>query len=399
MHDTARPDARTPRARAPAAATLALVLAACGGAGTPPPAPSAETDAPDHVARPSSLDARADAAAEALLARFWDGTAADFSHASPASGEAAGYWISALTVEALVDAAERTGERRYLDVVRAFVDAQDRRGWLRDWFDDEAWMAVALLRAHDATGDRALLDRAVALVDDVFRFAPDATCCGAAPGGLWWDRRHTQKATASNAVPVIAAARLYERTGDARWLAHARDAYRWWYDHMVDARGQVMDHVRPSGEQVWWRFSYDGGALIGAALALHRATGEAGYVADARRLAGFLVSAQTRATPVGAVLYDGPTCDGDCDAFKGITHRHLAALAAVAPDVPGLAALLAADGEAAWAIARDPATGTFGVDWGAPAGAVTSLAAQVSAVTVLEVEAARAGARGEANAR
>jgi predicted alpha-1,6-mannanase (GH76 family) len=301
-------------------------------------------------------------------------------------------------VETLVDAAERTGEARYLELVRAFLDAQDRRGWTRDWFDDEAWMAVALLRAHDATHDGAYLDRAAALVDDIFRSAPDGSCCGTDAGGLWWDRQHTQKATASNAVPVIAAARLFERTGDARWLDHARDSYRFWLDHMVDGNGQVVDHVLTSGERVWWRFSYDGGALLGAALALHHATGEASYLADARRLAAFLISAQTRPTAAGAVLFDGASCNGDCDAFKGITHRYLAALAAAAPDVPGLDALLADDAEAAWSIARDPATDTFGTDWGAPAGPWTSLAAQTSAAIVLELEAARSRARPQGTA-
>jgi predicted alpha-1,6-mannanase (GH76 family) len=392
MHDAARSHSRPPPARAAAVLALALVagcaLPACGAAGRAVATDLGETDA----ARAAALRLRADAATDTLLARFWDAGAADFAFASPSDGEVAGYWVSANALETLVDAAERTGEARYLDVVRAFVAAQDRRGWTREWFDDEAWMAVALLRAHEATGDGTYLDRAAALVDDVFRSAPDGSCCGDTPGGLWWDRPHSQKATASNAVPVIAAARLFERTGDRRWLAAARGAYAFWRDHMVADDGQVVDHVLPSGERVWWRFSYDGGALLGAALSLHRATGEAAYLDDARRLAVFLVAAQTRPTPAGAVLFDGASCDGDCDAFKGIAHRYLAALAEVA-DVPGLPALLAADAEAAWSVARDPASGLFGVDWGAPAGSRASLAAQTSAVTALGVEATRAATR------
>jgi predicted alpha-1,6-mannanase (GH76 family) len=133
--------------------------------------------------------------------------------------------------------------------------------------------------------------------------------------------------------------------------------------------------------------AYDGGAMVGAALALHRATGEPAYLADARRLAAFLVAEQTRPTPFGNVLFDGATCSGDCDQFKGIAHRYLAALAGAEPELPGLAALLHADADAVWSLARDPATGTFGVDWGAPPGARTSLAAQTSAATVLNLAA------------
>jgi hypothetical protein len=102
-----------------------------------------------------------------------------------------------------------------------------------------------------------------------------------------------------------------------------------------------------------------------------------------------VLAAQTRPTSSGPVLYDGASCSGDCDAFKGIAHRHLAALAAADGD-PALAALLGADASAAWSVARDPGSGTFGVDWGASPGSPVSLGAQVSAATALEVEAARA---------
>jgi predicted alpha-1,6-mannanase (GH76 family) len=392
MRPEARPPRRPTRARVlvgAVAAGLILALAACSAPGARAPAAPAV-----DAARLGALHARADAASGALLARFWDGTSADFAAASPSNGQAGGYWISALAVETLADAAERTGDPRYLDAVRAFVTAQDGRGWLRDWFDDEAWMAVALLRAHDVSGDQGFLDRAATLVDDIARSAPDASCCGVAPGGLWWDRPHTQKATAANAVPVIAAARLYERTGDGRWITFARDTYAYWRSNMVDAStGQVLDHVLPTGEQVWWRFTYDGGALAGAALALHHATGEAAFLDDARRFAGFLLAAETRPTPYGPVLFDGASCDGDCDAFKGIAHRYLADLASADPAVPGLDALLSSDGDAVWALARDPGADTFGVDWGAQAGPTSSLGAQASAAAALEVEAARAGPR------
>ena len=377
-----------PRCTGACAALLLALTSACAATIRP---------ATLRAADQRELAARADAATDALLLRFWDAGAADFTHAWPSTGEAAGYWIAANALDVVLDAAERTGARRYLDVVHAFTEAQDRRGWTRDYFDDEAWMAVALLRAYDLTGDAAHLGRAAALVDDIARNAVDRTCCGSEPGGLWWDRAHRQKATASNAVPAIAAARLFERTGEARWLDLARTAYGWWLAHMVDAAtAQVADHVLPGGERVWWRFSYDGGAMIGAALALRRATGDDAYLADARRLAAFLVAEQTRATPFGPVLFDGTGCDGDCDQFKGIAHRYLSALAEVDPEVPGLVALLRADGEAAWALARDPASGTFGVDWGAAPGARTSLAAQASAAMTLNVEAARAAPAGAA---
>jgi predicted alpha-1,6-mannanase (GH76 family) len=404
MPPAARPHLRRPGARRVALAAAAVLAASACARGAAPTS-SAAAGTRDAAA----LGARADAAIAGLLGRYWDGAAADFAGEWPSDGSAAGYWVSAIAVDALLDAAERTGDPAPLDAVRAFALAQDGRGWTRDWFDDEAWMAVALLHAYDVTRDASFLDRATGLVADIAQGAPDDSCCGTAPGlypdllrpaergcggcGLWWDRAHSQKATAANAVTAIAAARLSERTGDGRWLDLARRTYACWSAQMVDpATGQVADHVLPSGERVWWRFSYDGGAMIAAALALARATGDAAYVDDARRYAGFLVAAGTRPTAAGPVLFDGAGCSGDCDAFKGIAHRHLADLAAVAPDVPGLEALLEADAAALWSVARDPGSGLFGVDWGAPAGEPASLASQASAATALGVEAARAAA-------
>ena len=60
-------------------------------------------------------------------------------------------------------------------------------------------------------GDPRYRDRAVQLFDDIMA-AWDETCCGSRPGGLWWDKPHTQKATASNAGAVITAVRLHDFT-------------------------------------------------------------------------------------------------------------------------------------------------------------------------------------------
>jgi predicted alpha-1,6-mannanase (GH76 family) len=195
----------------------------------------------------------------------------------------------------------------------------------------------------------------------------------------------------------MVAAGLYERTGEQRWLALARSTYATWRGLMVSHSGQVADHLLPSGEKVLWSFTYNQGAMIGAALALRSATHDDAYLADARLYAGFVLAAQTRQTPFGPVLFDGPSCSGDCDAFKGIAHRNLSDLAAADGAVSGLAALLSADAEAAWSIARDPSSGTFGVDWGARPASPASLASEVSAAAALEAEAARVGwAAGEA---
>jgi predicted alpha-1,6-mannanase (GH76 family) len=334
---------------------------------------------------------RADAATEALVEHFWSGDArgfvASFDGAAPAE-----YWVSAQALDAVLDGVERTGGRRWADIPRAFIAAQDARGWRRRWFDDEGWMALALIRASDITGDRGALARADALMDDIQANAPDDSCCGTVPGGLWWDRDHTQKATAANAGAVITAAELYLRRHDPSRLAFARKVFDYWFAQMVDPRtGQVADHVDAAGNKVWWRYTYNEGTMIGAAVALYHATGEGAYLDAARRVGAHVLSGQTADSAAGRILTDGASCRGDCEQFKGIAQRYLAALAGADP-AGAWGALVHSDATAIWDLARDPATTTFGVDWAGPPRPAT-ISTQSSATMALDRAARAAGDR------
>jgi predicted alpha-1,6-mannanase (GH76 family) len=382
---------RPARATARALALLGTVAAAtaCGPApsdGTP----GASSGAPPVAATDgATARQRADAALDTLLSRYWRADGSFAQDDSPSSGPTP-YWTSAQALDSVLDGAERNGPQRYADVVSAFYARFDAGGWTSGWFDDEAWMGLAMLRASDVIGDARYLDRAKALAEDIAANAQDGICCGATPGGLWWDRDHTQKATAANAGAALLAARLAERTGEARWLDFAKATYGWWLANMVDASGHVADHVTPSGEKVWWTFTYNEGTMIGAAVALDRATGDARYLADARRMASFVLASETKSTTVGSVLFDGASCSGDCEQFKGIGHRFLAELVKEDPGAPGVAALLAADAAAVWTLARAPDTGAFSVDWAGPTATHATVEAVSSAATALARDAARA---------
>jgi predicted alpha-1,6-mannanase (GH76 family) len=373
---------RAGRASGWRALALALAALACSGPAAAPRAAGRRAAAIPSA--PSEARLRADAAIDALIARFWDGARATFTRTP--GGPAADYWVSAQALDSVLDAVERGRQAGAVVVARAFVAAQDARGWRRDFFDDESWMALALLRAADLTSDPLALRRAEALLDDVEAQAPDATCCGDRPGGLWWDRAHTQKATAANAGAVIAAARMFARTGEARHLAFARSVFAYWMDEMVDSTGRVADHVSPSGEKVWWSFTYNEGTTIGAAVALYRATGDPDYLASARKIGAFMRAHQTVATPAGLVLSDGPACTGDCDQFKGIAHRYLGELAEEDP-AGGWDQLLRAGADAIWDLDRDAGSDTFGVDWAGPP-RPANLATQSSAAMALASAAA-----------
>jgi predicted alpha-1,6-mannanase (GH76 family) len=375
-------------ARSGALAALGLALAVGCGA-----APSSEntSQASSGSASVAELHLRSDAALQRLLLSYWDGTQS-YLVDSPGGHAAPGYWIFAQAFDALLDGVERTGGEHYRGLVETFYEAQNARGWSRTFYDDEDWMTLALLRAHDLTGDAKYLATARSLYADIMG-GWDTSCCGSTPGGIWWDKAHTQKATASNAGPVIAGVRLFERTGDQSYLDFAKKVYAHWTHTMIDpATHQVIDHIARDGALVRYKFTYNEGLVLGASAELYRVTQDATYKDVADQVAKFMLAHEVRSTSVGDVLFDGTNqgCSGDCAQFKGIGFRYLALLQKVAP-APSYLALLASGTEGIWELARDKAAPRFATDWAGPAVDAPALQADSSAAMALSVFALLSG--------
>jgi hypothetical protein len=156
------------------------------------------------------------------------------------------------------------------------------------YYDDNAWVGLALLRQHAITSD----DRLPPLAERVFVYLVTGWSTDehwAHSGGLGWAQPAWSKArnTCSNAPSAEVAVLLYRLTGDDSYLAWAARLYRWVRETLLRPDGLYADRIDPDGtihEEAW---SYNQGTMIGAALLLHEATGEQRYLDDAR------VTAQT----------------------------------------------------------------------------------------------------------
>jgi predicted alpha-1,6-mannanase (GH76 family) len=315
---------------------------------------------------------------------FWD-QSASYLDQTP-GGTPVNYWIFAQSFDAINDAVERSGGKRFAGLIETFYLAQAARpsGFApTTYYDDKNWMALALLRAFDLTGQTKYRDQADTLFQDIMG-AWDTTCCGAAPGGIWWNEAHTQKATASNAGPVILAARLANRLNKPAYLTFAKQVYDYWTTNMVDPTTYaITDHVNSDGTLVHYRFTYNEGLVIGAALELFRATNDVKYINLAHQVAGYMIANEIVQAPAGSVLFDGTnaTCTGDCPEFKGIGFRYLAALYDTDRTHAAYGAVLGASADSIWSVARS--SDLFGVDWSQPKAATTRLQEQASASMAL----------------
>jgi len=212
---------------------------------------------------------RADQALQSFLLKFWNGGQQYLRNRYPSDGTLTGYWTYANGWDAVLDGVERTGGAQYIGLIESLYLGQNSRNWTNDYYDDECWMTVTLMRAYDLTTNPVYLTQAQALYADI-QGGWDTTCCGPTVGGLWWNKPHTQKATAANAGAALAGARLYQRTTNAAYLTFAQQVYWFWWSNMVDqSTFQVADHIDPTGTKTWWKFTYNEGLMIGASVALY----------------------------------------------------------------------------------------------------------------------------------
>lgn len=204
------------------------------------------------------------------------------------------------------------------------------------YFDDNAWIGLALCRQARLTGDGACVAKAVELAEFVaFGWSTDRALShvggvrwkeGAGPGG---------RNTCANGPAAALAAELFLRGEGAGCLAFATRVYAWTRAVLGTPGGLYADRIAPGGVVTPAVLSYNQGSMIGAGLLLHSATGEARYLEDAT---GTALAALER-------YGDGPALAREPPGFVAVFLRNLLALDAAAPN-PAYRRLAAAYGEA-----------------------------------------------------
>jgi hypothetical protein len=221
----------------------------------------------------------------------------------------------------------------------------------------------------------------------------DTSCCGTHLGGIWWNKTHTSKATASNGGPAIAGVRLAKRTNKPEYLDFAKQVYAFWMSDMVDQKTwAIYDHMNPDGSRGTGALTYNHGLLIGAGLELFNATGEAHYLSESNSFAHYMITHAVKSSSAGPVLNDfGNNCENDCAAWKGIGYRYLALLFQHDPTQTDYSTLLSNDAKAIWTLARDPATDLFSSNWAGPPPPSGGVEKQGSAAMALNLYAMLCG--------
>jgi hypothetical protein len=207
-------------------------------------------------------------------------------------------WGNGVVFSALVGAARHDPDT-YRTVLDRFFKAMDRywdakaaipgyepsptRGDGHDkYYDDNQWMVITFMEAYDLTHDEKYLDRA----RQALRFALSGWD-DKLQGGIWWHEGHKDgtKNTCSNAPAAVAClrvARSRDRDANIEW---ARKLVKWTSEHLQDHDALFFDRIRVADAHVIrGKLTYNSALMLRANLGLYRATGEAKYLDEAKRI-------------------------------------------------------------------------------------------------------------------
>jgi len=298
------------------------------------------------------------------------------------------YWWQAHLLDCLVDAQRRTpspGRAREVASLARTVWLRNFGRWVNDYYDDIAWLGLAVQRAGPLA--RGATRPALAAITTRLR----SGWTPAAGGGIWWRRGDDFKNAPANGPAAI----LLARTGDVEFAAKVTD---WMAATLVDPEtGLVWDGVRvnPDGsvrtveKQI---YTYCQGVYLGACVELAERDGRPRW---GERAGAVLEAIATRVAGPDGVI-PGFDDGGDGGLFNGILARYLADAAVRRPELtPAATRLLSASAAAAWRGRIEIAGGpVFAQDWRRPAReprpgtAEADLSVQLSAWMLLEAVAA-----------
>jgi predicted alpha-1,6-mannanase (GH76 family) len=263
----------------------------------------------------------ADSASKSL-SFFWSGSGKFFTTTNT-SAEWTQYWPNAHGLDVLVDAYIRTSKdatiKAQMDAFLTGVKAKNGNTWLNYYYDDMEWMALACLRAYNATNDAAYKD----VVDILWADIKNGWTSDLG-GGIWWNKENGEKGACSNMPAAILAARLYQQFNRAEDLQWAQQIYTWQKNVLYESStGLVYNDIKANGNKnITWKFTYNQGTFIGTALELYKITGSSSYLSDALKAADYTINSGFL-TSNGILKDEG---GGDGGLFKGVFVRYFTRL-------------------------------------------------------------------------
>ncbi len=217
------------------------------------------------------------------------------------------------------------------------------------FYDDNAVVGLEMARGYALTHDSTLLQSARRAWAAVARGWDADTTHACAGGELWYDSpNNTFRAANVTGLGAELAVRLYLITHESDYLAWGTRLFDWNQRCLQAGPGMYWNDMSYDGtvNQTFW--SYNSGAMIGAATLLYRATGTASYLTDATAEADGALQYWT----ADDRLFNQPAI------FNSFFFNNLLLLDSVQHDARYLQ-VMSSYAQREWYSNRDPQTGLF----------------------------------------
>lgn len=181
------------------------------------------------------------------------------------------------------------------------------------YYDDNEWVALALVDAYELRRDKQLLRRAV----DVYNFLMTGEDEKLGGGIYWRENEKTSKNACSNAPAIALAARLFQVTQDRKYSKSALRWYKWTNAHLQDSDGLFWDNVRLDGSVEKTKWTYNTALMLRSNCLLYTISHEKQFLEEARRIAE---AARIRwiSSETGAIADGGQFAHLLCEAYLAL---------------------------------------------------------------------------------
>ena len=226
------------------------------------------------------------------------------------------YWWQAHLLDCLVDAQIRDPKPERVQSIARQVRGHRLRNigsWVNDYYDDMAWLALAIERAGRLAGVER--PRALAKLADQFvnAWVPEDG------GGIPWRKQDQFFNAPANGPAGIFLARYADRLRRAQQMAD-------WIDEvLIDPETHLVFDGIKAGSLVRAQYTYCQGVVVGLETELAVRTADERHAMRARRL---IAAISTEMAPEGVLKGAG---GGDGGLFSGVTARYLALAATTLP--------------------------------------------------------------------
>ena len=226
------------------------------------------------------------------------------------------YWWQAHLLDCLIDAQLRDPQpERRIKINRQVRSHRLRNNgsWINSYYDDMAWLALALERADRLTGVKRR--RALPKLADQFlkAWVPEDG------GGIPWRKQDQFFNAPANGPAGIFLARYQDRLRRAQQMAD-------WIDStLIDPETHLVFDGIKGGSMVRAQYTYCQGVVLGLETELAARTNDDRHAARVHRL---VAAVSEQMAPSGVLKGSG---GGDGGLFAGVTARYLALVATTLP--------------------------------------------------------------------